>query len=80
MQHVSATDGKSVHHGDDGLRQTAYLHLHIEHRQTWNTIVINISAAPFDLHITARTERFIARSCQQYYTDMLHLATKGERL
>ena len=50
---MTAADGIAVDHGDDRLWQSAYLHLHIEHAQSWHAVLVNLSAAPFHVHIAS---------------------------
>ena len=51
MQHMSAAYGIAVYHGDDRLRQTTYLHLYVEYAETWHSVLVNISATSFDVHV-----------------------------
>ena len=92
MQHMSATDSVTVHHGNDRLRQTTDLHLHVEHTQTGYTFLVHITASSLDVHIASRAEGVLHvidrlalrhrrhRSRQQHHTDVLHLTALCESL
>ena len=92
MQHMTTSDGITIHHGDDRLGQTTDLHLHIEHTQTGHAIFINIATTTFYVHVSTRTKGMLYigqslslrhlrhRSCEQHYRNVLHLATHAEGL
>ena len=69
MQYMASADGKSVYHGNDGLRKTADLHLHIQHVQTGHTIIAYISSVAFHIHVATGTEGHVAGSGEQYNAD-----------
>ena len=56
MQHVSSADGVAVDHCNDGLGQTADLHLHIQHAEPWNTLLVDIASMPLHVHVATRAE------------------------
>ena len=92
VQHMAAAYGVAVHHRYHGLRQSAYLHLHVEHAQPWHTLLVYITATALHMHVAASAEgmlhllrllalrHFRQRPCQQHHTDALQLATDGEGL
>ena len=51
------------------------LHLHIQHVEPWHTIVADISAAPFGMHIAACAKCLVARTRQQHHAHVLTRAT-----
>ena len=92
MEHMTTADGITIDHRDDGLRQTADLHLHIEHRETRHPLVVDIAATPLHVHVTTRTEGMLHvvdslairhlrhRTRQDDHTDILHLTHLRKRL
>ena len=77
---MSATDGVTVDHGDDGLRQGAYLLLHVEDVKTWYAVVADIAAASLHVHVATRAERLVAGSGKDDNADALRLTTPSECL
>ena len=89
---MTTTDGIAVDHRNDGLRQSAYLHLHVEHRETGHTLVVDITATTFHVHVATATERmlhvlqaFALRHLahgtrQQHHTDALQFTALGKGL
>ena len=80
MEHMTATDGIAIHHGDNRLRQAANLHLYIEHVETRHTIVAYISTPALHMHITTGTERLVASTRQDNHTDIQTVTTVVESL
>ena len=89
---MSAADGVAVDHGDDGLGQPAYLHLHVEHREPGHSLVVDVSAPALHVHVAARAEGVLDvlqplalghlahLSRQQHHAYALQLAAVGEGL
>ena len=92
MQHMTASDGITIHHRDDRLGQATDLHLYIKHTKTGHSVFINIAATTFYVHVATRTEGMfhISQSltlrhlrhgtCEQHHRDILHLTTHRESL
>ena len=80
MEDVAATDGETIDHGDDGLRETADLHLDIEHVEARHAIGTHVAAAPLDIHVATSAEGDIACAREDYDADILRLAAVAERL
>ena len=80
MEHMTATDGITVYHGDDWFWQAAYLHLHVEYVETWYSIGTHIATTAFHVHVASRTECLVACSCQNHDTDALTLTAIAEGL
>ena len=51
MEHVATTNGITIDHCNDWLRQSANLHLHVEHRQAGDTLVVNVTATSLHMHV-----------------------------
>ena len=94
MQHVAAADGPAVDHRHDGFGQTAYLHLHVEHREAGRALLVDVAAATLHVHVAARAEGLLAQPFlaafalkmrrlgprEQHHTDAGEFAHDGERL
>ena len=50
---MSAADGIAVNHRDDGFWQTTNLHLHIKYTQTGYTLLVDIAATTFHMHVAS---------------------------
>ena len=53
VEHVTATDGISVDHGNDGLGDGAYLLLYIQYVQAGYSVGTYITAMSFDVHVSS---------------------------
>ena len=80
VQHMTAANGEAVNHSDDRLGQRANLLLHVKNVETWHTIVADIAATAFDVHVATRAEGLVASTCKDDHTYALRLATPGKRL
>ena len=92
MQHMTTTDGITIHHGDYRLGQSANLHLHIQHAQAGHTLIIDIATTTLHMHIATTAERVLHfaqrlslghlthRTRQQHHADALQLPALCERL
>ena len=77
---MTATYGIAIHHSDDGLGQTAYLHLHVEHIEAWHSVGSDISATSLDVHVASCTERLVACSGEDDHSYVLTLTAIAEGL
>ena len=89
---MTAADGKTIDHGYHGFGQTAYLHLHVENRQSRHSFFVYISATSLHIHVASCTESLclepllvglslLARRLltgEQHHSDILTLAYYGE--
>ena len=80
MQYVSATNGVSVYHGNNRLRDRADLFLYIQHIQARYTVGSYITSVSFYVHVATGTEGFVAGSGQYHYIDVLTLAAVVQRI
>ena len=62
MEHVSATNGKTVHGSNHRFRDAANLLLHIQYAKTRHTVFSDISATSFHILVTTRTKCLITGS------------------
>ena len=74
VQHVSAPNGITVNHGNDGFWQRANLLLHIKHIEAGHTVTAHIAAASFHVHVTTRAKCLVASSGQHHHANVLCLA------
>ena len=80
MQDMSSTDSIAIHHCNNRLGQTAYLHLHIKYIQARDTVTSHISSTSFHVHISTCTESFISRTSQYNHTNVLAFSAISECL
>ena len=56
MQHMSATHGKTIYHGNDRFGYGAYLLLHVKDREMGHAILADVSATTLYIHVATGTE------------------------
>ena len=80
MQHMSAADGIAIHHCYDRFWQRTNLLLHIKHVEARHTVVADISATAFHIHVATGAESLVAGTGENHDTYALCFATPCESL
>ena len=70
MKYMSASDSKAVDSSNYRFRNTADLLLYIQNTQTRNTVLAYVSATPFHILVTTRTESFVTGTCDHYHINI----------
>jgi hypothetical protein len=70
VQNVTAADGVTGDHGDDGLGQGADFFLEIEHVEAGNAVLADVTGVAADFLIAAGTEREVAGAGEDDGTDL----------
>ena len=78
MQHVSATDGKTVYGGNHGFRDAADLLLHVQYAQAGNAVLTDIPAASFHILVASGAESLVARSGNDNHINIRFLTADAQ--
>ena len=80
MEHVTATDGETVDHRNDGFGKRADLLLHIKHIKAGYIVLAYVPTSTFVIHVTTCAKGHVAGASKQHNADVCILATMIERL
>ena len=78
MQHMTAADGIAVDHGNHGLGQAPYLHLHIQNTEAGHSLLVDISPTSFHVHVASRAECFVAGSGEKHHAYVSRFTAVGK--
>ena len=80
MQHVSASDGKSVNGSNNRFRNRTDLFLHIQYTQAGHSVFTDVSATALYVLVASRTEGLIACTGQYHNIDIGLFTTDAQRI
>lgn len=74
---MSAADGVAVDHGYHRFGDGAYGLVEVKHVEARHTVLVYISADPFDFLVTSRTECLVAGTGEDYHAYVGSFAAIG---